>query len=77
VYARFDNKSSGRKTLSATPSSSPELQNVVRIAPHEDALTGRNVVRRQLPLKLGWAATIHKVQRMTTLQVVISLEKIF
>ncbi|XP_061193261.1 uncharacterized protein LOC133201474 [Saccostrea echinata] len=77
VYIQFDNKTIGKKAISTTVSNVQGSERAVRITPHEDALVGRNAVRRQLPLKLGWAATIHKVQGMTTTQVVVSLQKIF
>lgn len=46
------------------------------MSPVEDNLHGRNMIRKQLPLKLGWAATIHKVQGMT-LKEVVSLKNTF
>lgn len=35
------------------------------------------MIKKQLPLKLGWAATIHKVQGMTLKEVVVSLKTTF
>lgn len=47
------------------------------MSPVEDNLHGRNMIRKQLPLKLGWASTIHKVQGMTLKEVVVSLKNTF
>ncbi|XP_062600308.1 uncharacterized protein LOC134261943 [Saccostrea cucullata] len=77
VYIQFDNENIGRKAISTTVSNVQGSEKAVRITPYEDVLVGRNALRKQLPLKLGWAATIHKVQGMTTTQVVVSLQKIF
>ncbi|VDI31283.1 Hypothetical predicted protein [Mytilus galloprovincialis] len=54
-----------------------EFGNSVRISPVEEVLHGKNVTRKQLPLRLGWAATIHKVQGMTVKEIVVSLKRTF
>lgn len=77
IFIKFDNDSIGRKIRSKTVSQIPGSHGAVRITPFEDSIAGENAVRKQFPLKLGWAATIHKVQGMTTKRVVVSLQKIF
>ncbi|CAG2208393.1 unnamed protein product [Mytilus edulis] len=49
----------------------------VRIKLFQDNLYGKKFIRKQIPLTLDWAATIHKVQGMTVQQIVVSLQKIF
>lgn len=74
VYVRFDHPQSGKKTYLQVNN---HEHNSVRISPVEDNLHGRNMIRKQLPLKLGWAATIHNVQGMTLKEVVVSLKTTF
>ncbi|CAJ1085629.1 uncharacterized protein LOC117832690 isoform X2 [Xyrichtys novacula] len=51
--------------------------NLVYIERSEEALKQRGVVRRQFPVKLAFACTIHKVQGMTRKSAVVSLKHIF
>ncbi|CAJ1080787.1 uncharacterized protein LOC117832690 isoform X2 [Xyrichtys novacula] len=51
--------------------------NLVYIERSEEALQQKGVVRRQFPVKLAFACTIHKVQGMTRKSTVVSLKHIF
>ncbi|XP_034567817.1 uncharacterized protein LOC117832690 isoform X2 [Notolabrus celidotus] len=51
--------------------------NLVYIDRSEEALKHKGVVRRQFPVKLAFACTIHKVQGMTKKSAVVSLKHIF
>ncbi|VDI64011.1 Hypothetical predicted protein [Mytilus galloprovincialis] len=51
-------------------------QGLVKIKLFQDNLYGKKFTRKQIPLTLAWAATIHKVQGMTVQQIVVSLRKI-
>ncbi|KAL4009568.1 hypothetical protein ACER0C_003420 [Sarotherodon galilaeus] len=51
--------------------------NMVYIERAEENLKQKGVVRRQFPVKMAFACTIHKVQGMTTTSAVVSLKSIF
>ena len=77
VYVQFDSQRVGQKarTSQAIP---PQYTNCVPIIPKIDTfqLKGKSftTARQQIPLKLAWAVTIHKVQGQTTEQAVISMK---
>ncbi|KAE8291472.1 ATP-dependent DNA helicase PIF1 [Larimichthys crocea] len=54
-----------------------EPDNLVYIDRAEEKLKQKGVVRRQFPIKLAFACTIHKVQGMTRTSAVVSLKHIF
>ena len=70
IHVRFDSDKVG---------SQKKLENgCVAIERYEEKLTCvKNVTRRQFPLKLAWACTIHKVQGMTVKEIVFDMEGIF
>ena len=53
------------------------LDNLVYIERAEKNQKQKGVVRRQFPIKLTFACTIHKVQGTTTTSAVVSLKHIF
>ena len=77
VYVKFDNERVGANARK-TQSMLPEYTGCVAIVPRDDTfqMKGRTytTTRQQVPLKLAWAVTIHKVQGQTTEQAVISLK---
>ena len=67
IHIKFDSEKVGKKR---------KLPNhAVPIERNEDKLSGVNatITRRQFPLKLAWACTIHKVQGMTVNQIVYDM----
>jgi exonuclease III len=76
VYVLFDNKKVGKKQKSHGVPGIPV--EAVAIKPFEEMMasqfTGR---RRQMPLKLAFSCTIHKVQGMSTNQCVFDMEGVF
>ena len=77
VYVKFDSDRIGAKARSAQfiP---PQYSGCVPITPRKEVfkLTGKKytTTRKQMPLKLAWAVTVHKVQGQTTDKAVISME---
>ncbi|XP_024120187.1 uncharacterized protein LOC112141313 [Oryzias melastigma] len=51
--------------------------NVVYLERVEENLKQKGMIRRQFPVKLAYACTIHKVQGMTTQKAVVSLKRVF
>ncbi|KAK7879320.1 hypothetical protein WMY93_033898 [Mugilogobius chulae] len=76
VYVTFDDPDIGvqRRRRSHDPA---DLAGSTRIEPEEEIATKRGEKRRQFPLRLAWAITIHKVQGMTLDKAVVSLKGIF
>jgi hypothetical protein len=70
VHVKFDSDRVGRNA---------KMENgCVAVERQEAQLSGpKNVTRRQFPLKLAWACSIHKVQGMTVQQVVFDFQGIF
>ena len=70
VHVKFDNPKVGAKQ---------QLQNkAVPIKPYEEQmLSHKSVRRRQFPLKLAWACTVHKVQGMTVDEIVYDMDGTF
>ncbi len=73
VYVKFDDENVGaqrRKQRGGVTDS-------VGIEPDEERATNKGGLRRQFPLKLAWACTVHKVQGLTVDSAVVCLKKTF
>ncbi|XP_076872152.1 uncharacterized protein LOC143522233 [Brachyhypopomus gauderio] len=77
IYVTFDNERAGTAVRAKTQCLQPDLQKATPIEPDEERVTKSGGIRRQFPLKLAWACTIHKVQGLTVDKAVVSLKKIF
>ena len=70
---RMDNQTG----VTRNQSGAPESANLVYIERAEEKLKQNGVVRRQFPVRLAFACTVHKTQGLTTHAAVVSLQKIF
>ena len=77
IYVNFDDERIGSNLRAKFPCTVPGLQHATPIGLDEDKVTNRGGVRRQFPLRLAWACTIHKVQGLTLDKAVVSFKKIF
>ena len=77
VYVKFDSARIGPKTRT-TEFIPPHYHECTPIKPRKESfqLKGKmcTTTREQIPLKLSWAVTIHKIQGQTTDQAVISMQ---
>ncbi|KAF1374343.1 hypothetical protein PFLUV_G00249070 [Perca fluviatilis] len=71
---KMDDETAGRNYRNRAPGG-PD--NLVYIDRAEENMKQKGVVRRQFPIKLAFACTIHKVQGMTRTSAVVSLKHIF
>ncbi|XP_072562264.1 uncharacterized protein [Paramormyrops kingsleyae] len=77
IYITFDNEAAGKSLRGKKPCLKVGLDKATRIKPEEERVTNSGGTRRQFPLKLAWACTVHKVQGLTVDKAVVSLKKIF
>ena len=73
VEVSFDNKNVGKRRGS-------KVNNDIRVLLEkvEEMVTkDGSITRKQFPLKLAWACSVHKVQGLTVNKAVVSLKKIF
>ena len=79
VYVKFDSDRIGTKTRSSQ-SIPPQYSGCVPIKPRKETFKVKGkeytTTREQIPLKLAWAVTIHKVQGQTTERAVISMKQL-
>ncbi|XP_063048589.1 uncharacterized protein LOC134442280 [Engraulis encrasicolus] len=77
VYVLFDDPKVGLQRRKQQPCPNVHLTNSTPICPVEERIDYKGGMRRQIPLKLAYALTIHKVQGLTLDQAVVSLGKVF
>ncbi|XP_072565389.1 uncharacterized protein [Paramormyrops kingsleyae] len=77
IYITFDNEAAGKSLRGKKPCLKAGLDKATRIKAEEERVTNSGGTRRQFPLKLAWACTVHKVQGLTVDKAVVSLKKIF
>ena len=81
VCIQFDNDKVGRGITEKRSNSTIPLGSV-KIDPYEESMDPieqerKGGIRRQFPLRLSWACTIHKVQGLTVEKIVISMKSMF
>nr|XP_057920504.1 uncharacterized protein LOC131117065 [Doryrhamphus excisus] len=76
IYIKFDDAKVGQQRRAQT-AESVTLKDSTFILPEEEKVTKSGGMRRQFPLKLAWACTVHKVQGVTVSNVVVSLDRVF
>jgi hypothetical protein len=74
IFVKFDDERVGRKYLKKSSSCHAGC---IAIQPQEQQFYGGNQVRRQLPLKLGYASTVHKVQGLSMDKAVVNMKSKF
>ncbi|XP_026121918.1 uncharacterized protein LOC113104784, partial [Carassius auratus] len=77
IYIEFDNEQVGKEARAKHPCLKPGLEKATPIEPEEEKVTNDGGVRRQYPIRLAWACTVHKVQGLTVDKAVVSMKKIF
>uniref|UniRef100_A0A9J8BCB5 ATP-dependent DNA helicase n=1 Tax=Cyprinus carpio carpio TaxID=630221 RepID=A0A9J8BCB5_CYPCA len=75
IHVEFDNPNVGKVQKSKQRQKYSPNSTVIEV--EEDQVTNNGGIRRQFPLKLAWACTIHKVQGLTVDKAVVSLDKVF
>ncbi|XP_029957163.1 uncharacterized protein LOC115395673 [Salarias fasciatus] len=77
VYVKFDDEKIGSQRRKKRSHAAVACRLSTAIDPVEEKATKRGGLRRQFPLKLAWACTVHKVQGLTVDRAVVCLEKVF
>ncbi|XP_035671494.1 uncharacterized protein LOC118412624 [Branchiostoma floridae] len=79
VYVLFDNPRVGanERQRSSAPNSEIPVNSVPVCQVDSTLKRSTKVTRRQIPLKLAWACTTHKVQGMTVPEAVVSMKNVF
>ncbi|XP_072572246.1 uncharacterized protein [Paramormyrops kingsleyae] len=77
IYVTFDNEAAGKSLRAKKPCLIKGLDRATQIKPEEERVGNSGAARRQFPLRLAWACTVHKVQGLTVDNAVVSLKKIF
>ncbi|XP_062574488.1 uncharacterized protein LOC134236336, partial [Saccostrea cucullata] len=74
IFIHFDNENVGKN---ADLQKMINQKRCVGLRPSSEEITIKNGVRKQYPLQLAWACTIHKVQGLTVKECVVDLKKCF
>ncbi|XP_067257297.1 uncharacterized protein [Chanodichthys erythropterus] len=77
IYIEFDDEHVGKEARGKKTCLKPGLEKSTPIEPEEEKVTSTGGVRRQYPLRLAWACTVHKVQGLTVNKAVVSMKKMF
>ncbi|XP_006820870.1 uncharacterized protein LOC100373785 [Saccoglossus kowalevskii] len=77
IYVVFDNEKIGNNVRKQSEEFSLLPKNSTLIKPQEDRVNNGGGIRRQFPLKLAYACTVHKVQGITVEKAVVTLDKMF
>ncbi|XP_067306866.1 uncharacterized protein [Pseudorasbora parva] len=75
IHVEFDDPNVGKIQRSKQQHRFSQNSTVIEV--QEDQVTNDGGLRRQFPLRLAWACTVHKVQGLTVDKAVVSLDKIF
>lgn len=76
ISVAFDNQNVGKKVGKRNESGILEVT-IERVEEEINGKGKQKIIRHQFPLQLAWACTAHKVQGMTTNEVVVNLDKVF
>ena len=77
VYVKFDDNEVGADIRKRCAYSEAVEMGSTGIRAEEERVTNKGGLRRQFPLKLAWACTVHKVQGVTVDAAVVCLKRIF
>lgn len=77
VYVKFDANEVGAQRRKCCSHALSVAIGSTGIKPDEERVNNKGGMRRQFPLKLAWACTVHKVQGISVDEAVVSLKKIF
>ncbi|XP_052393335.1 uncharacterized protein LOC127941915 isoform X1 [Carassius gibelio] len=75
IHVEFDDPNVGKVQRSKLRQKYSPNSTVIEV--EEDQVSNDGGLRRQFPLKLAWACTVHKVQGLTVDKAVVSLDKVF
>ncbi|XP_030019133.1 uncharacterized protein LOC115439438 [Sphaeramia orbicularis] len=77
VYVKFDDEKIGSQRRKQRSHAVVECRSSTAIDPVQESATARGGLRRQFPLRLAWACTVHKVQGLTVDEAVVSFHRVF